>query len=167
MQQQLISAKIEEIRQASGVGPVGLARLRPEQDARPHHCFENAMTKARRSGGAVVYGWTFHHRLVDAIPGPGYLFTRHHAVWHASDGSLVDVTPHPEAKHRPYGTDDSIVFLVDHDATPIVTGNQMAPRPMQFFPLAQDERLIAYTQELNEREAEACKAIYAVGRPQR
>ena len=35
---------------------------------------------------------TFHHRFVERMPGPGYLFITHHAVWNAPDGSLVNVT---------------------------------------------------------------------------
>lgn len=95
-----------------------------------------------------MYGWTFHSRIVEDIDGPGYLFASHHAVWHAPpNGSLVDVTPHPDPKHRPLGPDGSIIFLVDQAALPVRTGSQLAPRPMRFFARDEDPRLVDYVEK--------------------
>src|SRR5262249_879898 len=48
------------------------------------------------------------------IPEAAYLFLTHHAVWHAPDGRLVNVTPYPDPKHHPLpGPGSDILFLVD------------------------------------------------------
>ena len=157
-------SELDNIARTLGAGPMGLAHYRPESWARAHFCFMNALAKAEQAGGAVVYGWTFHSRQVAAIPGPGYLFVTHHAVWHAPDLSLVDVTPHPDPKHRPLGPDENnILFLVDARACPVITGNQMAPLPQRYFARNDDSRLFAYVEDMNQKEDEACRAIYAKG----
>jgi hypothetical protein len=155
--------EIEKIARSISDGPVSLAKHAPEVGADAHRCFENAARKAERDGGQVMFGWTFHSRVVDDIPGPGYLFASHHAVWHAPDGRLVDVTPHPDPKHKPLGSDGSIIFLVDRKAHPVRTGNQIAPLPMRFFARNADPQLTAYVDELNLKENDACRAIYAKG----
>ena len=116
--------EMDTIARAMGDGPAGLARHQPEVGADAHRCFENAARKADRDGGQVMFGWTFHSRSVEDIPGPGYIFASHHAMWHAADGHLVDVTPRPEPKHMPLGPEGSIIFLVDRNALPVRTGNQ-------------------------------------------
>jgi len=161
--QPISKEEIDTIARTIGDGPIGLAHHEPDDGAEAHRCFENATMKVTRDGGQVMFGWTFHSRLVENIPGPGYLFAAHHAVWHAPDGRLVDVTPHPDPKHRPLGPDGSILFLVDRNAVPVQTGNQVAPRPTRFFARDADPRLLTYVEELNRKENEACSEIYAQG----
>jgi hypothetical protein len=156
-------AEIDAVAALISEGPLGLAWHKPEEGADAYRCFENAARKVEKAGGTVMFGWTFHHRVVVEIPGPGYLFSSHHAVWRAPSGSLVDVTPHPDGRHKPLGPDGSIIFLVDRDARPVVTGNQMAPLPMRFFARDNDPRLLAYVEELNRREEATCREIYEAG----
>ncbi len=92
-----VYAKIKEIAASLGIGNLlGLVFHRPEDWAMPSRCFENAAAKVRRDGGKMAYGWTFHKRHVEDIPEQVYVFITHHAVWHAPDGGLVNVTPYPE-----------------------------------------------------------------------
>jgi hypothetical protein len=154
--------EIKLIARSIGDGPIGLAYHQPEEQAEAHRCFENAARKAAEHGGQVMFGWTFHSRKPEDIPGPGYTFVSHHAAWHAPDGRLADVTPHPDPKHRPLGPEGSILFLVDAKALPVRTGNQVAPLPMRFFAREVDPRLVAYVDELNRNENDACRKIHAV-----
>jgi hypothetical protein len=78
---------------------LGLAHNRPEPWAQPSRCFENVAGKVAQDGGRIRFGWTFHHRLVERMLGPGYVFVTHHAVLNAPDGYLVNVTPYPERLH--------------------------------------------------------------------
>ena len=142
--------------------PLGLAAHRPEAWGQPTRCFENAMRKAELSGGAARFGWMFHYRLVAKIPGPGYLIASHHAVWHAPDGHLVDVTPfHDDPKHHPLTPGDGILFLVDDAARPVVSGNLVGPLPLRFFPLSDDNRLAEHIERLRDQEDRKCRDIYA------
>ena len=72
-----------------------------------------------------------HYRVVEDIPGPGYLIAVHHAVWHSPTGELVDVTPlHDNPKHQPISQGgDVLLFLVDTNAQPIAVGVTVGPRP--------------------------------------
>ncbi|HZR03037.1 MAG TPA: hypothetical protein VFA81_07690 [Burkholderiales bacterium] len=143
--------------------PMGLAHHVPEPWAKPTRCFENAAAKVRESGGRVRFGWMFHFRQVLQLGGAGYLIAVHHAVWHAPNGALVDVTPFdPDPLHRPLtpaGNDD-ILFLLDSSAVPIQTANVVAPRPSKFYPVSDDERLIAHIQRLQAEEDQNCQRIY-------
>jgi hypothetical protein len=40
----------------------------------------------------------------------GNLFLTHHAVWHAPNGQMIDVTPYPDPKHHPLAPGGSILF---------------------------------------------------------
>ncbi len=145
--------------------PLGLAFHRPETWARPTRCFENAIRQAEQMGGRALFGWMFHYRVVEDIPGPGYLIAVHHAVWHAPAGQLVDVTPlHDDQKHRPISPGGDILFLVDTKAQPIVRGTTVGPRPSRFYPLDAGERLVAHVRRLQEVEDEACRNLYGDGR---
>ena len=109
----------------------------------------------------MQFGWTFHHRLVESLPGPGYLFLTHHAVWHAPSGELVDVTPYPDVKHRPIGPIGSILFLVDDKAKPFTSEKMIAPLPLRFFAIDEAGDMLKYVQGLNEKEQAACQALYS------
>jgi hypothetical protein len=157
-------SEIDSIAQSISNGPIGLAWHEPEPWAEPHRCFENAAIKAQAEGGKVIFGWTFHCRIVEMIQGPGYIFASHHAVWHDISGRLVDVTLHPDQKHKPLGPEGNIIFLVDSSAEPVRTGNQIAPLPTRCFARDADPRLVAYVSELNQKELEACRTIYGNAR---
>ena len=79
---------------------------------------------------------------------------------------LVNVTPYPDAKHYPLprpGGD--ILFLVDDKAQPIVTDKLVAPLPLRFFPLSDEDGLVAYVKQLNDDEQEKCRRISVRARP--
>ena len=139
---------------------IGLVHQLPEGESQTARCFENVSRKVNSSGGRTQYGWTFHHRFVEAIPGPGYLYITHHAVWNAPDGRLLDVSPYPDPKHRPLSEGNSTIFLVDDKATPVQTESLVAPRPLQFFALSNDQQLVTYVNQLNFKEQERCIEIY-------
>jgi hypothetical protein len=75
----------------------------------------------------------------------------------------VDVSPYPSAKHQPLAPGGSTLFLVDDKALPVRSKNLVAPLPMRFFAVNDDERLAAYVKRLNEREQEECRKIYEGG----
>ncbi|MDR3420178.1 MAG: hypothetical protein P4L80_02870 [Xanthobacteraceae bacterium] len=158
---QLIKAKIAVIAATISEQQLGLVHHRPEASAQPARCFENVDRKVAQDGGRIQFGWTFHHRYVERIPGPGYLFVTHHAVWHAPDGQLIDVGQYPDRKHHPLAPGGSILFLVDDKARPVRTENLVAPLPLRFFALAEDRELAAYVAKLNDDEQEECGKIYA------
>jgi hypothetical protein len=107
----------------------------------------------------------FHYRVVEDIPGPGYLIAVHHAVWHSPPGQLVDVTPlHDDPKHQPISPGGDVLFLVDRNAQPIAAGVTVGPRPSRFYALDADERLVAYVRGLQDAEDEAYRDLYAGGR---
>jgi hypothetical protein len=146
-------------------GTRGLAFHRPEPWATPTRCFENAIRQAEQKGGRPLFGWMFHYRVVEDIPGPGYLIAAHHAVWHAPTGPLVDVTPlHDDPKHRPISPGGDVLFLVDTNAQPIAVGSTVGPRPSRFYALDADDRLVAHVRRLQEAEEDACRNLYAGGR---
>jgi hypothetical protein len=142
--------------------PMGLAYHRPEKWAHAFHCFANVIKKVQQDGGNARFGWTFSCRIMSDAPDLGYLIATHHAVWHAPDGRLVDVTPfHTDAKHHPYAPTGDVLFLVDDKAKPVVVGkNALAPLPLKFFPLSNDDRLIAHIEEIRDKEEQQCKDIY-------
>src|SRR6266545_3012461 len=97
----LVMARVKAIAPTVSGQPLGLAYHRPESWADAARCFENAARKVSQDGGRTQFGWTFHLRFVEDIPGAAYLFLTHHAVWNALDGRLVNVTPYPDPKHYP------------------------------------------------------------------
>jgi hypothetical protein len=150
-----VRAKIDEIAASLGNGKPGLVFHRPEDWAMPSRCFENAAEKVRRDGGKVAYGWTFHLRHVEDMPGQSYVFITHHAVWHAPKGILVNVTPYPDDKHHPLPAPrQDFVFAVDAKARPVVTKSGAAALPIRFYAIGDDERLAAYVKKLNAEEQE-------------
>lgn len=96
-----VRQEIAAIAARLGAGKPGLVYHRPETWAEAPRCFENVAAKVQQDGGKLIPGWTFHLRHVAEMPGQSYLFITHHAVWHAPDGSLVNVTPYPDPKHYP------------------------------------------------------------------
>jgi len=141
--------------------PLGIARYMPEKWGEPTRCFENAARKAREAGGRVQFGWMFHHRFVADIPDSDYLIAVHHAVWHAPDGRLIDVTPfHSDSKHHPISPGGDVLFLVDSGAVPVTTDQLIAPLPSKFSPVSNDERLLSHLQVLSREEEEHCRLIY-------
>ena len=142
--------------------PIGLAYHRPEKWARASHCFANVIKKVQQDGGKARFGWTFGCRVMADAPELGYLIATHHAVWHAPDGKLIDVTPfHTDLKHRPYAPTGDVLFLIDDKAEPVVIGNNVfAPLPLRFFPLSNGERLIAYIEQKKSKEEQQCRDMY-------
>lgn len=144
--------------------PLGLALYRPPPWAAATFCFQNTKRQAEGHNGRALFGWMFHHRVVADIPGPGYLIAVHHAVWHAPNGGLVDVTPfHDDPKHRPISPGGDVLFLVDTKATPITDGFLIWPLPSRFQPLGIHEPLIAHVRHLQEEEAR--RPVFGGSRP--
>jgi hypothetical protein len=141
--------------------PLRLAGYTPESWGEVSRCFENVRRKVQQDGGRIQFGWMFHHRLVLAIPGPGYLIAAHHAVWHAPDGHLFDVTPfHADPKHHPLTPGGGVLFLVDDHAAPVVSGRLTGPLPSKFFGLNDGKRLGSHVQQLRTDEEQQCRRIY-------
>jgi hypothetical protein len=158
----LIKVRIDSIAPTISTQPLGLAHHLPESWAQTAKCFENVSRKVADAGGRIQFGWTFHHRFVESIPGPGYLFLTHHAVWHASDGRLVNVTPYPDSKHFPLPRPDyDILFLIDDNAEPVRNERLIAPLPLRFFALTAEKPIVAYANQLNEIEQMQCAKIYS------
>lgn len=154
----LVMARIRAIAPTVSRQPLGLAYHQPERGADAARCFENVSRKVAQDGGRTQFGWTFHLRFVEGFPELAYLFLTHHAVWNAPDGRLVNVTPYPDPKHYPLpGPGADILFLVDDRALPFRNEKLVAPLPLRFFPLNDDERLAAYVKKLNEEEQEKCR----------
>jgi hypothetical protein len=144
--------------------PLGLATYAPEPWADIRLCFENARRKADRDGGEARFGWMFQHKLVEALPGPGYLVAIHHAVWRAPNGYLFDVTPlHPDPINHPLAQEGDTLFLVDDQAQPVRSGQMIGPRPTKFFALDEDQKLAVHVQRLRNAEKEYCYRLYAAG----
>jgi hypothetical protein len=159
--QQLIKAKVSTIAPTVSRQQLGLVHHRPEAWAEATHCFENVGRKIAQDGGRAQFGWTFHHRYVERIPGPGYLFLTHHAVWHSPNGQMIDVTPYPDPKHHPLAPGGNILFLLDDKAVPVRTEKLIAPLPLRFFALGEASELAAHVTRLNDEEQEKCRGIYA------
>lgn len=141
--------------------PVCQAFHRPESDAEIMQCFENVRRKVARDGGNGLLGWMFHYRQVADIPGPGYLLATHHAVWHAPNRSLIDVTPfHPDEKHRPITAAGNVIFAIDESAVPKTVSVQGAPVPLglpsRFYALDGDPRLSRHLAKLRSEEQDNC-----------
>jgi hypothetical protein len=139
-----LKATIDRIAPTLSQGPMGLAQHRSEYWAKANRSFENVAEKVLYDGGASVSGWVFSYRSGDGIPAPGYLLVSHHAVWHAPDGRLVDVTPYPKAALRPISPGEDTLFLVDAAAAPGREGKRFVPLPPRFFALSEDPGLAAY-----------------------
>ena len=159
----LIQGRIKEIAASVSQQPLGLALHRPEPWAKATRCFENVGRKISEDGGSGRLGWTFHHRYADNIRGVGYLFLTHHAVWHSRGGQLIDVTPYPDARHRPLSPSDDILFLVDDLAQPVLRPGLIAPLPLRYFVLDDDPAFADYVDFLNKQEQKECLQIYESG----
>lgn len=135
----------------------------PDASASPTQCFSNAQRKAQQAGGGVLYGWMFNYREVEALPGPGYLIGVNHAVWHAPDNKLIDVTPfHSDPKHHPIVVNGSaVLFLIDSTATPLRNEHVGLALPSWFFPLTDDEAMEAHVAELAFKELEDWEKLVA------
>jgi hypothetical protein len=146
--------RIQAIAPTISSEPLAGARHAPEASASPTQCFSNAQRKAQQAGGRVQCGWMFHYREVVALPGPGYLIAVNHAVWHAPDKKLIDVTPfHSDSNHHPiivHG--DAVLFLIDSSATPLRNEHVGIPLPSWFFPLTDDTAMAAHVAELAAEE---------------
>ncbi|MDR3474385.1 MAG: hypothetical protein P4M09_22275 [Devosia sp.] len=156
----LIRSGIERVKAQTNGGVVGLVEHRPETWAEASHCFENAARKARESGGQIIFGWTFQHRFVEQLSGAGYLVATHHAVWHAPDTRLIDVTPYPDARHTPLGLGGSTIFLVDGSARPVERPGLIGPLPLRYFALVDEPGLPEHLRRLTDEENRACVALY-------
>jgi hypothetical protein len=159
MDKRWFKRRLDAIAADMGGKQIMSARQQPEADAKPQQCFANVDRKVAREGGLKVFGWTPHWRRVEAIPGPGYLFLTHHAVWVSRDGLVVDVTPYPDAKHAPLSLNpDYSPVIIDMDAVP----NGSVSLPLRFIALDENNsELIAYVAELNAKEAEHHAAALA------
>lgn len=141
---------------------LGIVLHRPEPGALVNHCIYNVIDKKQKDGGEVFFGWTFQHRKCQL---GDYLTATHHAIWYSPDEVSTDVTPfNDNPVHHPIHEGDKVLFLLDGTALPPVNdinGQRIiAPLPMKFFALNDDERLLAYLEEVQRKEVESCQAIY-------
>jgi hypothetical protein len=96
----------------------------------------------------------FHLREAAALPGRGYLIAVNHAVWHAPDKKLIDVTPfHSDPKYHPIVVNrDAVLFLIDGSAMPLRREQAGLALPSWFFPLTEDEDVATYVAGLASNE---------------
>ncbi len=161
-EQSILHDGIERFAKTISGQPLGLAKYAPEPWADIRLCFENARRKADHSGGEAQFGWMFQYKLVQAIPGHGYLIAIHHAVWHAPSGYLLDVTPfHPNPQNHPLAVRGDTLFLVDDLAQPMRRCGVIGALPSKFFALDDDARLVSHVQRLRETEERHCRNLYA------
>jgi hypothetical protein len=146
--------RIQVIAPKISTEPLSGARYSPEPAASPTQCFSNAQRKAQQSGGGALYGWMFHYREATALPGQGYILAVNHAVWHALDKTLIDVTPfHENPHHRPIVVNgDAVLFLIDGNAAPLKSDHAGLALPSWFFPLTDGEAIAAYVAGLASKE---------------
>jgi hypothetical protein len=138
--------------------PLRLAKYCPDVAAQPTSCFENVRRKVEQAGGMTQFGWMFNYRVVENIPGPGYLMAIHHAVWAAPDGMLIDVTPfHAHPLHHPLGPGRGVVFFLVDDAA---TLPEFAPLENRLYPLTSEQRLFDHIERLRKKEEEECRQIH-------
>jgi hypothetical protein len=146
--------------------PLGLAKHRPEAWGHQLKCFENVGRKVQQDGGRGQSGWMFQYKYLADDTRLGYLIAIHHAVWHAPNSQLVDVTPfHSKPQNHPLCPGDGVLFLVDDSAPPVITDKVIAPLPSRFFPLSSEDRLVNHVKRLEEEERQACQRIYDQGSP--
>jgi hypothetical protein len=129
------AAAIQAFASTISVQPLGLVAYRPEDWALPTMCFGNVIEKIRRSGGRLQPGWFFQCRAVEHLSGARYLIAVHHAVWHSTDGALLDLT--------------------------VVKGNVIGPMPSRFSALDANEALSMYLQKLTVDEIARCSSLFA------
>lgn len=139
--------------------PLGEVYHQPENDASPLSCFQNVLIKVKKDGGGILFGWTFSYRF-NAEYGD-YLMATHHAIWCSPDQILLDVTPFTDnQKHHPLGRKNYIIFLADQLAEPVQAGDLLAPLPLKFFALNDNQKLRAYVKEMEQEEYKACQELY-------
>lgn len=164
MDAQWFKQRIEAVAANMGGKRIMSARQLSEPDAQPSQCFANVDRKVARDGGFKVLGWTPHWRVVEAIPGPGYLFLTHHAVWVSGDGYVIDVTPYPDPRHAPLSLNAGYSpFIIDPAAVP----DGHVSLPLRFIALdTADARLVAHVEELSRNEEEHYRAARTTGPPE-
>jgi hypothetical protein len=141
-------------------GPLGVIDHAPEPWALLTNCIGNVLEKLQRDGGSPVYGWVFLQRISPEY-GP-YLIAQYHAVWKAVDSTApLDITPfHEDEKHRPYAPGGKVLFLVDDAAPPKTLGNAVGPHPSRYFPMNDDPKLAAYTEQRAAEEKIKTQTIF-------
>ncbi len=153
-----IRNKIEEFATQICKKPfLGLVFHVPEIWARPNLCYLNVMEKVNKSGGKEVYGWTFNFRKSNV---GHYLFATHHCIWGSPDGNPIDITPfNEEPKHHPITQDGSVLFLIDDTAMPLIKGDVIAPLPLRFFAIEDNQEIKEYVAKLNSDESDKYKML--------
>ena len=133
---------------------------RPEEWGLPTQCYENVRRKIEKDHGRDRYGWMFQYRQIADISGPGYIMAVHHAVWNSPEGHLIDVTPfHTDPKHQPLLQGGEVIFLFDEGATLVRTTNTRAPVPIRFYPLSDEQRLVAHVDRIRAEEIRRCREM--------
>lgn len=131
----------------------GLVFYRPIKEYKARNCIANVLNYIEKHGGSVIYGWYFGHR--ESAKFGNYLVATHHAVWRASDGVLIDITPfHEELKHQPLTIQGSIIFQVDTNSKPIQLSKLLLPRPLKFYAIGNCKLLNDYMDILRAGEAQ-------------
>ena len=140
-----ITHKLEPI-----VGPV---LHRPEKWAVPGMCFKNVSLKVQDNGGEVIFGWTFHYPS-----SRDHLRAAHHAVWHAPDGTLVDITPFDDSWNPLMYKEGLIAFLVNNDAKPLKSKAGVQISLLSKFYVPNDDKgSLELKLQLELKEAQECE----------
>ena len=135
-----------------GAQQIGLAYHRPQEGLRSLQCVSNVVEYTKSVGGAVRLGWYFVAKLSEEFG--FYLVATHHAVWHdPKTEALVDITPfHKDRSHHPVTFEGDVIFAVDDNAKPYMSGNRIVPLPLKFYPIQFNDGLKEYTQILQQDE---------------
>ena len=159
-----VTERIKNFASEISSGPLGEVYHQPEDGARPLCCFQNVLTKVKKDGGDICFGWIFSH-YSKPEHGGDYLVATHHAVWWLA-GKLLDVTPFPTNQNRhPLITQKNyVLFLVDQSAQPVEVGNLVAMLPLKYFALSDNQKLREYVKEQEQQEQKIFQELCEKGK---
>lgn len=140
----------------------------PAQYAQYKYCLENVAHHTQQFGGKPICGWRFRNHEPQGMPQQYYLTAEHHCIWLNND-ILLDITPLPQDKVLYLLMNQgNHIFLPDNNADPIWNSAMLAPLPVQYYALDNNQSLKEYVNVLQEKEwntyqEELVEALSTVG----
>lgn len=126
----------------------------PVLDAEYKYCLANVAHHTQHFGGKPKCGWRFRNHEPKDMPQQYYLTAEHHCIW-LNNGILLDITPLPQDKALyPLMNQDNHIFLPDNNADPIWNSVMLAPLPVQYYAIGNNQSLKEYVNALQEQEWE-------------
>ncbi len=124
----------------------------PVPDAEYKYCLTNVAHHTQQFGGKPKCGWRFRQHELKDMSQQYYLSAEHHCIWQ-NNNILLDITLLPSDKALyPLMNQDQQVFLPDNNADPIWTSVMLAPLPVQYYAIGDNQHLKEYVNALQERE---------------